>query len=163
MAKSKKNQELENEAVLESYLSKVDQNKVENLKKEIEKYKKDLTGKEYAVPMSAKGLELYEKYMTENVEWRGKEGLGVIEISKRIQSIKKEGLKDEVCYMSNLEIEASHYFLMKWNGKGTEGVEDYIKLLRGFEESLMLIQQDNLNLKEIEQKLSAAEQGLELQ
>jgi len=94
------------------------------------------------------------------VEWRSKEALGVTEILKRIEAVKKEGIKDGVAYLTNLEVEASHYFLMKWSGKGASEVKDFISLWKTFEETLALIQQDNAVVKDLEQQLAAAEQGV---
>jgi hypothetical protein len=101
--------------------------------------------------------------MREDVEWRSKEALGVMEILKRIDSIKKEGIKDGVAYLTNLEVEASHYFLMKWAGKGESEISNFISLWKTFEETLTLIQQDNIVLKDLEKQLAAAEQGIELE
>lgn len=155
-------EEVVNEEKLEKFISKVDTKKVESLKKQIEEYKKSLHGKEYAVSMSVGILDRFEIFMRNEVEWRSKEALGVTEILKRIDFIKKEGLKDGVGYFTNLEVEASHYFILKWNGKGEKEINDFITLWKTFEETLMLIHQDNSKLKDLEQEFSAAEQGIEL-
>jgi len=155
-------EEVTNEEKLEKFISKIDTKKVESLKKQIEEYKKSLQGKEYAVSMNAGILDRFEIFMRNEVEWRSKEALGVTEILKRIDFIKKEGLKDGVGYFTNLEVEASHYFILKWNGKGEKEINDFITLWKTFEETLMLIHQDNSKLKDLEQEFSAAEQGIEL-
>jgi hypothetical protein len=115
--KPKELNEDQNEAVLEKFISNVDQEKVESIRKDLEGYKNSLKDKEYAVSMDKDLLRRFEQFMREDVEWRSKEALGVMEILKRIDSIKKEGIKDGVAYLTNLEVEASHYFLMKWAGK----------------------------------------------
>ena len=160
MAKKKELSVVENEKVLEKYIDKVDTQKVEEIKKEIESYKKSLQGKEYAVSMSKDLLERFEKFMKNEVEWRSKEALGVVEIIKRIDSTKKEGIKDGVAYFTNLEVEASHYFILKWAGKGDSEINDFISLWKTFEETLALIHQDNQKLKDLEKDLAAAEQGI---
>ena len=154
--------ELANEENLEKFISKIDTEKVESLRKEIEEYKKSISGKEYAVSMNKELLLKFESFMKNEVEWRSKEALGVMEIIKRIESIKKESLKDGVVYFTNLEVEASHYFILKWNGKGEKEISDFVSLWKTFEETLMLIHQDNTKLKDLEKNLSAAEQGIEL-
>jgi hypothetical protein len=156
-------EEVTNEETLEKFISKVDTKKVESLKKQIEEYKKSLQGKEYAVSMNTEILDRFESFMRNEVEWRSKEALGVTEILKRIDIIKKEGLKDGVAYLTNLEVEASHYFILKWSGKGEKEINDFITLWKTFEETLMLIHQDNSKLKDLEKELSAAEQGIEAQ
>lgn len=153
----------QNEENLEKFISKVDQEKVESIKKDLEDYKSSLKDKEYAVSMDKDLLRRFERFMKEEVEWRSKEALGVTEILKRIEAVKKEGIKSGVAYFTNLEVEASHYFLMKWNGKGSSEINDFISLWKTFEESLTLIQQDNIVLKDLEKQLAAAEQGIELE
>jgi hypothetical protein len=155
--------EVQNEANLEKFISNVDQEKVASIRKDLEDFKKSLTNKEYAVSMDAALLKRFDNFMNEEVEWRSKEALGVTEIIKRIEAIKKEGIKDGVAYLTNLEVEASHYFLMKWAGKGASEVKDFISLWKTFEETLALIQQDNAVVKDLEQQLAAAEQGLEIE
>jgi hypothetical protein len=61
-----------------------------------------------------------------------------------------------------LEVEASHYFILKMEGKGSNDINDFVSLWKTFEETLVLIQQDNMVVKDLEQQLAAAEQGLEL-
>lgn len=162
-----KNQELEleaqNEAQLEQFIANVDTKKVESLKNELEEYKKSISGKEYAVSMDKNILSKFESFMREDVEWKSKEALGVMEILKRIETIKKEGLKDGVAYLTNLEVEASHYFILKWSGKGDKEINDFITLWKTFEETLMLIHQDNNKLRELEKELAATEQGIEIE
>jgi hypothetical protein len=161
--KPKELNEDQNEAVLEKFISNVDQEKVESIRKDLEGYKNSLKDKEYAVSMDKDLLRRFEQFMREDVEWRSKEALGVMEILKRIDSIKKEGIKDGVAYLTNLEVEASHYFLMKWAGKGESEISNFISLWKTFEETLTLIQQDNIVLKDLEKQLAAAEQGIELE
>jgi GTPase involved in cell partitioning and DNA repair len=155
--------DLQNEEQLDKFISNVDQEKVEEIRNDLESYKSSLKDKEYALSMDKSLLNRFENFMRQEVEWRAKESLGVVEILKRIEAVKKEGIKDGVVYFTNLEIEASHYFLMKWNGKGEDGINDFISLWKTFEESLALIQQDNLVLKDLEKQLAAAEQGIELE
>lgn len=152
-----------NEVALEKYISNVDQDKVKSIKKDLEDYKKSLTGKEYAVSMTPELLNTFLNYMKNEVQWRSKEALGVKEILKSIEKTKKEGIKDGVAYFNNLEVEASHYFILKMEGNGESKIENFISLWKTFEETLVLIQQDNMVVKDLEQQLAAAEQGLELE
>lgn len=156
-------QELANEKVLEKFIQKIDTKKVESLKKEIEEYKAKLHGKEYAVSMTESILVRFEKFMKNEVQWRSREALGVAEILRRIESVKKEGLKDGVAYFTNLEVEASHYFILKWEGKGSKEIYDFVSLWKTFEETLALVHQDNAIMEDLKKKLQAAEQGIELE
>lgn len=164
MARTKEaNFEATNEAQLEAFITNVDTEKVQSIRRDLENYKESLKDKEYAVSMNKTTLNRFENYMKNEVEWRSKEALGVKEILKRINEVKNEGIKNGVVYFTNLEIEASHYFVMKWNGTGENEIDNFISLWKTFEESLALIQQDNLVIKDLEQQLAAAEQGIELE
>ena len=44
-----------------------------------------------------------------------------------------------------------------------EEIESFVALWKTLEETLMLIQQDNTIVKDLEQQLAAAEQGIELE
>jgi hypothetical protein len=85
--------EVQNEANLEKFISNVDQEKVASIRKDLEDFKKSLTNKEYAVSMDAALLKRFDNFMNEEVEWRSKEALGVTEIIKRIEAIKKKELR----------------------------------------------------------------------
>jgi len=150
------------ESALEKFISKIDTVKVDSIKKKIDTYVNELKDKEYALSMDSNKLSAFETFMSEQVEWRSKEALGVKEILRRLDEVKKEGIQNGAIYFTNLEVEASHYFLMKWNGKGSKEVDLFISLWKTFEESLILIQQDNAKMEELKKELSAAEQGLEL-
>ena len=150
------------ESALEKFISKIDTVKVDSIKKKIDTYVNELKDKEYALSMDSNKLSAFETFMSEQVEWRSKEALGVKEILRRLDEVKKEGIQNGAIYFTNLEVEASHYFLMKWNGKGSKEVDLFISLWKTFEESLILVQQDNAKMEELKKELSAAEQGLEL-
>ena len=48
-------------------------------------------------------------------------------------------------------------------GKNEKEIESFVALWKTLEETLMLIQQDNTIVKDLEQQLAAAEQGIELE
>jgi hypothetical protein len=154
-------EELANDKKIEQVFQKIDQEKIDQLTKELDEVIAELNGKEYAVSMDSITLKSFEKFMNEKVSWRSKESLGVKEILKRIETVKKEGIKDGVCYFTNLEIEASHYFLMRWEGTGSKEIDQFISLWKTFEESLILVQQDNIRKNNLEKELAAAAQGIE--
>ena len=91
----------------------VDQKRVEELQSALDKKQKELSNKVYGVSMNSKDLEVYNDIVS-SLEWRGKEALGILEITKKLDQIKEEGIKSGVIYMNALEIEASHYFLNKF-------------------------------------------------
>jgi len=138
----------------------VDEAKVANLQKKVSEKAAELSGKSYGVSMSAKDLGVYSDVI-QGIEWRGKEALGILEITKKIEEIQKEGIKSDVVFMNALEIEATHYFLNKFTGKGEELAKDFIKIFKSFEQSLNNISQDNKELDDLRKDLAAAQQGIE--
>ena len=109
--------------------------------------------------MTANELLIY-KDIIDNIEWRGKEALGILEITKKIEQIEKEGIKNNVIFMSALEIEATHYFMNKFSGKGNKSASDFIGIFKSFEQSLSGISQDNKELDDLKKDLAAAQQGI---
>jgi hypothetical protein len=152
--------EIDNEEKIDLVFQKIDQKKVDQLTQELDELIAELDGKEYAVSLNENTLRDFENFMNKKVTWRSKESLGVKEILRRIEKVKKEGIKGGVCYFTNLEIEASHYFLMKWEGQGSKEVDQFISLWKTFEESLILVQQDNMKKNNLEKELAAVSQGI---
>lgn len=138
----------------------LDQKKIDELQSAVEKKQQELGNKVYGVSMNAKDLEVYDDIIS-SLEWRGKEALGILEITKKIDEIKNEGIKSGVVFMSALEIEATHYFLNKFSGKGKSLANDFIRIFKAFEQSLTNISLDNKELDDLKKDLAAAQQGLE--
>ena len=159
MAK-KANQET-NEALQSELLQEVavDENKVQEIQNELDSKTKEFSTKAYAVPMDKNQLFFYSEVINE-LEWRGKEALGILEISKSIAKISDKGIKDGVVFMSALEIEASHYFLNKYTSKGFESAEKFIALFKSLEQALASITNDNNEIKSLKTELAAAQQGI---
>lgn len=145
----------------EKVFTLIDQEKIDNLKKNYETVALELRKKEYALEITAEQLHFLKTYMTETVSWKGKEALGVIEILKTVKRSEEEGINDGVVYFKNLEVEASHYFLNKYEGRGEENAELVKTLLDSLERTLSLIGEDNKELKDLELKIKAAQQGIE--
>lgn len=138
----------------------IDQEKVQSLQKDVEKKQEEISKKVYSVSMSGNDLNVYDDIISE-LEWRGKEALGILEISKKIEDFKKNGIKNDVVFMNALEIEATHYFLNKFSGKGKALANDFIRIFKSFEQALTNISLDNKELDDLKKDLAAAQQGLE--
>jgi|694.fasta_scaffold97393_2 hypothetical protein len=138
----------------------IDEAKIAELQKQVDKKASELSDKSYAVSMTNEDLEVYSTLINE-VEWRGKEALGILEIAKKIEDITKEGIKNNAVFMNALQIEATHYFLNKFSGKGNLLASKFIKVFKSFEQALGGISQDNKELDDLRKELAAAQQGLE--
>jgi hypothetical protein len=148
--------------ISEAEVLKIDEKKIKELTEKLDKKKKELSTKLYAVKMSKEEFETYANFFRDDVEWIGKQSLGVYEITKKIEDIKSEGIKDGVIYLRNLEIEASHFFLNSHRGKGSENAYAHMRILKNIEEALYSLSPDNKEVKDLESELAAAHQGLEI-
>ena len=140
----------------------VDEEKVQRIEKELEEKIEESRKKVYAVSMDAETFQSFKKYMTEEAEWSSTESIGIIEISKSIAKIEKEGIKDNMVYMGSLTLEASHYFISKSRGKGLDEAKNFVKLYKPIDIALNDVKEDNRNIEEIRKRLNAAQQGIEL-
>lgn len=138
----------------------VDQKKIDELQSVLDKKQEELSKKVYAVSMTGKDLEVYDDIIS-SLEWRGKEALGILEITKKIEETKNSGIKNGAIFMNALEIEATHYFLNKFSGKGKFLANDFIRIFKSFEQALTNISMDNKELDDLKKDLAAAQQGLE--
>ena len=145
----------------ESGLS-IDKELVESLESQIKSRKDEIRTKVYAVSFSQELLSRYEDFMTNEAEWNATEALGIKEVGKQIQKIKKEGVKNQVIYMSALPLEASHYFISKSKGKGLASAEAFIELYKPFDQALSDAKKDVAEIKDLEKQLGAAMQGVSL-
>lgn len=152
------------EAQIQEILSRLDQKRIDACQKNLDEAKEKISKKVYAVQFdSAQDLENYFEFMFNEAEWREKESLGVIEICKVIDKLKKEEIKQNVIYLSALPLEASHYFLSKKSGKGLVDAKRYIGILKPFGIALESTKADAAQIQELEKELAAAQQGIELE
>jgi hypothetical protein len=138
----------------------IDEAKVAALQKALEAKMSELSNKVYAVSMNAESLEVYSKVI-ESITWKGKEGLGVLEITKKLKEVTKNGISNDVIFLNALTIEASHYFLNRYESNGSSDAEKFIDLFKKLEQALSAVSQDNKDLEDLNTDLAAAQQGLE--
>jgi hypothetical protein len=158
MSKTKEMEIIQNP---EAILARVDDKKVTELKAKLEAYKKSLTEKEYALAINEEQLLAIRDFMNEEVSWKGQEAFGIVKIAKALTDANTEGINNGVVYFSNLVIEATHYFLNRWEGKGVKQASIVNDLINTFSETLTMVHQDNLLIKDFEKEIAAAEQGIE--
>jgi hypothetical protein len=152
------------ESQFEEILSRIDQKRIDACQKAVDEAKEKISRKVYAVQFSAKeDLDNYIDFMENEAEWREKEALGVIEICKVIEKIRKDGIQQNTIYLSALPLEASHYFLSKKSGKGLSEARKFIGMLKPFGVALESTKADAAEIQGLEKELAAAQQGLELE
>ena len=101
--------------------------------------------------------------MENSVEWTSMEALGVIEINKVIATVEKEGIKDNYIFMRALPLQASHYFLSRKKGTGNKEAEAYISVISSFEDAMKREAKDSMMVKDLENQLTALQQGIEVE
>ena len=138
----------------------VDEAKVAALQKALETKMSELSNKVYAVSMNAESLEVYSNVI-ESITWKGKEGLGILEITKKLKEVTKNGISNDAIFLNALTIEASHYFLNRFESSGSRVAESFIDLFKKLEQALSAVSQDNKDLEDLNKDLAAAQQGLE--
>jgi hypothetical protein len=138
----------------------VDEAKVAALQKALETKMSELSNKVYAVSMNAESLEVYSNVI-ESITWKGKEGLGILEITKKLKEVTKNGISNDAIFLNALTIEASHYFLNRFESSGSSIAESFNDLFKKLEHALSAISQDNKDLEDLNKDLAAAQQGLE--
>ena len=138
----------------------VDEAKVASLQKALDAKMAELSNKVYAVSMNASSLEVYSEVI-ESIKWKGKEGLGILEITKKLSEVKDKGISNDAIFLNALTIEASHYFLNRYESQGSNNAEGFIDLFKKIEQALSAVSQDNKDLEDLNKDLAAAQQGLE--
>jgi hypothetical protein len=140
----------------------IDKELVESLEKKIADQKEEIKNKVYAVTFTEKLLQEYENFINNQAEWTSTEAIGVKEISKTVQKLKKEGVNNGVVYMGALPLEATHYFISKSKGKGLKEAESFLDLYKPFDQALSDAKKDASKIKDLEKQLAAAMQGVSL-
>jgi hypothetical protein len=117
----------------ETFLDRLDHNKIKSLEDQIKDLKEKTSKKVYAV----------------------------IEVHKILTGIKKEGVKDNTIFMGSLPLEATHYFLSKTKGKGLKEAQSFISLFKPVSIALEEVKSDAEAIQSLEKDLVAAQQGIE--
>lgn len=147
----------------EEVMSRLNQDRISAAEENLANAKKKLATKVYAVQFeSPEEIARYANFMTNESQWREKESLGVIEICKVIDELQKEKIKNNILYMQALPLEASHYFISKQSGTGLKEAQNFIKLLKPFEQALESAKSDARSIQDLEKELAAAQQGIDL-
>jgi hypothetical protein len=145
----------------DTFIDTLDNKKIQSLENQVKKLKEDTAKKVYAVKMSAGLLEDLILFVEENAEWSQTESLGVIEVHKTLDKIRKEGVKDNTIFLNSLPLEATHYFLSKSKGKGLKAAESFISVFKPIAVALEEIKKDASAIQDLEKDLAAAQQGIE--
>ena len=140
--------------------------KAEEIKVELDAHKASLEGKVYALNIGNEaGLDQLIHFIHEDAMWTNMEALGVSNVSKKLVKIKndKEGIKSGNIFLSNLEIDAIHYFLGKEQGQGLDSAERYLKLIVPISAAIKAAKADTDKLNALEGNYAAACEGISVE
>ena len=140
----------------------IDEEKVKNLTDAVFQKEKELDKKVYGISMTARRLQVYNNII-QSLKWRGKEALGIIEICKKINEITNKGISNDIIFMKALEIEATHYFLNRYESSTYKDATEFIDLYNSFDVALNNISADNKDLADLKKELAGAQQGLNME
>jgi len=144
--------------------SNLDHELISKLENDIASKKEEIKNKVYAVSMTDALFQRYELFIQNEAEWVGTEALGIKEINKQIQKVKKDGgVKNSVIFLGALPLEASHYFIAKSKGKGLTSAEDFISLYKAFDQAIDDAKADAREIKDLDRELTAAMQGINVE
>ncbi len=147
----------------EEALSRLNEERIKAAEENLENAKRRISTKVYAVQFeSMTHIDMFIDFMNNDAEWKEKESLGIIEICKVLDKLKKDGIKNNILYLQALPLEASHYFISKQSGKGLKEAKAFISLLKPFEQGLESAKADAQEIQDLEKELAAAQQGIEL-
>ena len=141
-----------------------DESRATEIKVKLDEKKDELRTKVYALSMTEKTFQNYCDFMKNNAEWSGTEALGVKEVVKELEKIKKDGgVKNSVIFLSILPLEASHYFLSKSKGSGLASAEKFLEIYKPIDQALNDAKNDVMGLKDLEKEYAAVMQGITLE
>jgi len=145
----------------DTFIDTLDTKKIQSIESQVKKLKEDTAKKVYAVKMSEGLLEDLILFIEESAEWSQTESLGVIEVHKTLDKIRREGVKDNTIFIGSLPLEATHYFLSKSKGKGLKAAESFISIFKPIAVALEEVKKDAATIQDLEKDLAAAQQGIE--
>jgi len=154
---------LDNSFPLEEIGFKLDESRIEACERKLNEAREENFKKVYAIKFgSAKDVNNFFEFIANEAEWKEREALGVIEICKLIDSIKKEKIKDNIIFLNAIPLEASYYFLSKKSGRGFKEAEEFISIMKPLGIALEMAKQDASIISGLEKELAAAQQGIDL-
>lgn len=162
--KTQDGSELTSVDLSESFVTSEENEKaIQELTKRIESEKKEHSEKNYSVKLNKSQFNRLLKFIREEVQWKSREALGVIEIENSLKEFEKSGIKDGYIYMKSLTLQATHYFISKMEGSGVSSAKDFISLFKSVDEALNRENQDSRRIKDLEKQLVSLQQGIELE
>jgi len=151
------------EQIGEEAINTIDSKACKEAEAAYEKERSTQKNKLYAVELSLDALDAFEDFIRNKAKWQGAEALGILELVNRIEKIRKEGIKNKVCYMNNLEIDAANHFLARHVAEGYDEAESFFTFFKPINQALGKVKGDTEVLKNLENKMNALRQGIQIE
>lgn len=136
----------------------------EKVEKEIEKKNAELENKLYIIEGGVSTANDLINFLEHEADWKFTESMGIIEAVKEITKARENVSKAKVnaLLFSPLTIEATYYFLTKYEGKGLDQAKYYYeKLLKPVSEALSRSKADRTQLDQMQRDLATIENAIE--
>ena len=142
----------------------IDANLVETAKTELENHKKSLKGKVYPVKVKdGASIDGFINFIDHKAEWKSMEAIGIVEVSKILNEVKNQPLKDSCFFLPNLALEALSFFLNRVTGEGKEKAESFLTMFKPINQAMGMVKADTDKMHELKRKLAAAEHGISIE
>jgi len=141
----------------------IDKSQIEKVQKEYDDHKASLENKQYAVASSDAHLLALIIFFENDAKWTGMEALGVTQVLQKLKKIKDNGLHSGFMYLRKLELDAISFFHSSASGKGYSSAENFIFMIKPFNEPLKEAKADIDKLNQLEMKLAAVMNGIDIE
>lgn len=91
------------------------------------------------------------------------EALGVIELYRKIEKVRQNGIKNGAMHLKKLELDAMAYFHSHAAGKGYASANNFIEMVKPFNEPLKEAKSDFDKQQNLELRLESARSGLNIE
>lgn len=122
-------------------------------------FEKELKTKLYPVKINNdETLQELKDFLEFDAEWRALESLGVDELCKTFDKIKK--VKGGMIFLTATETSALNFFMNKVQGKGRVAAIKHLQKVKALDGALGLMNSDSNKMKQLESIVDAARQGI---
>ena len=151
---------LTSEKTVNDVKSKINQDAIDKLEKEINKLSEEIKEKVYIVTSDKTIGTALDYFIRNEAQWEFNEVLGVIELSKQIDDFVQG--KEKQLSLDSTGVQALYYFLSKKTGKGLDSALSYYNtLLKPVSDAVQRIENDKKELEELEFRKISLEQGVD--
>ncbi len=134
------------------------------LQKEIDQRKKELDEKLYIVEGGEEAGKKLLDFITNKAQWKFTEAMGIIEMTKEIQTAIENAKGGKELFLRTLPLEALWFFINKVEGVGLAEAKDYhYNLVHPVGQALSRVKGDRDQLNELQMRQGSLEAGADFE